>query len=151
MQRSQQHRAVAGTLVLPFLSRPDAPDMFAKFEAWKKPFQRTLETLQSCPFLVLRTSSFTISWPIDLNCNNLALHTGLKQDFRDATKTTCLLRYRYSCSDSISRESVIKYFFVLTQIIKQNIQCKKNIRYSKKIGKQKVYFALRPLRVAKLV
>lgn len=40
MQRSWQHRAVAGTLVLPFLSRLDAPDMFAKFEVRKKPFQR---------------------------------------------------------------------------------------------------------------
>lgn len=38
MQRSWQHRAVAGTLVLPFLFRPDAPDMFAKFEVRKKPF-----------------------------------------------------------------------------------------------------------------
>lgn len=38
MQQSWQHCAVTGTLVLPFLSRTDAPDMFAKFEVWKKLF-----------------------------------------------------------------------------------------------------------------
>lgn len=57
----------------------------------------TLErcALELCPFLVSRISSSAVPWPIDLNCNNLGLYAGSKQNFRgdEAKTTSCRIHF----------------------------------------------------------